>query len=283
MILAHLTADFYFQTDKMAAHKSQYLTIHVFIHFAVTCCLLLALLFWSGTVQTLWLQVATASVLLASGHYGIDRLKLFLTRCISGRSLHQVYLFAADQILHFIFIFITAFLFFGIDLPSCLRYVQHVLSGQVQVPFSARLLFGVILFILTTTVTGHFIRILVGVIPDRLSLFEGKYVLRNGGEANPVNSAPQTPDFDEAFTYMIYPASDRSRGRMIGYIERLLIVIFVVSGSFAGIGFIVAAKSVARFKQMDDRQFAEYFLLGTLTSVLFGIVSGLTAKIVLFS
>ena len=30
---------------------------------------------------------------------------------------------------------------------------------------------------------------------------------------------------------------------------------------------MIAAKTIARFKQLDDRGFAEYYLLGTLASV----------------
>ena len=67
-------------------------------------------------------------------------------------------------------------------------------------------------------------------------------------------------------------------GATIGVLERLLIVIFVLSGSAAAIGFVVAAKTLARFKQLDDRDFAEYYLLGTLASVSVGLGSALLAQ-----
>ena len=38
-----------------------------------------------------------------------------------------------------------------------------------------------------------------------------------------------------------------------------------------------AAKTLARFKQLDDRDFAEYYLLGTLASVTFAVVTSLLA------
>ena len=41
---------------------------------------------------------------------------------------------------------------------------------------------------------------------------------------------------------------------------------------------MVAAKTLARFRQLDDRDFAEYYLLGTLASVAVAIVSGLIAR-----
>ena len=56
-------------------------------------------------------------------------------------------------------------------------------------------------------------------------------------------------------------------GATIGAFERLLIVAFVLLGATAAVGVVVAVKTLARFKQLDDRGFAEYFLLGTLASV----------------
>jgi hypothetical protein len=65
------------------------------------------------------------------------------------------------------------------------------------------------------------------------------------------------------------PPHDRAelqRGMIIGVIERLLIYYFVVTGSLASIGFIVAAKSFARFRELNNKDFAEYVLIGTLLS-----------------
>lgn len=58
-------------------------------------------------------------------------------------------------------------------------------------------------------------------------------------------------------------------GRMIGYVERWLIVSFVLTGQFIGIGFLLAAKSIFRFgdlSQAHERRLTEYMLLGTLVS-----------------
>jgi len=66
-------------------------------------------------------------------------------------------------------------------------------------------------------------------------------------------------------------------GATIGALERLLIVAFLLTGAEAAIGFVIAAKTIARFKQLDDRGFAEYYLLGTLASVAVALGSGLLA------
>jgi hypothetical protein len=68
-----------------------------------------------------------------------------------------------------------------------------------------------------------------------------------------------------------------NRGRVIGFLERTLIYFFVFNSQYAAIGFIVAAKGVTRFRELEERSFAEYFLIGTLLSV---ILSGAIALIV---
>jgi hypothetical protein len=67
-------------------------------------------------------------------------------------------------------------------------------------------------------------------------------------------------------------------GATIGVLERILIVVFVLTGTDVAIGFVVAAKTLARFRLLDDRAFAEYYLLGTLASVSVAIVTALVGR-----
>lgn len=73
-------------------------------------------------------------------------------------------------------------------------------------------------------------------------------------------------------------------GRIIGYLERLLIYVFILSGQFAGVGFLVAAKSIFRFgelKESENRKQAEYIIVGTFISFLLAIVISLAAQALL--
>lgn len=79
------------------------------------------------------------------------------------------------------------------------------------------------------------------------------------------------------------PAPPGRVGEAIGIIERLLIVTFVLAGAEAAIGLVIAAKTLARFKQLDDRDFAEYYLLGTLASVAIASISAFAAAAALSS
>jgi hypothetical protein len=67
-------------------------------------------------------------------------------------------------------------------------------------------------------------------------------------------------------------------GEMIGILERLLILTFVLAGSYEAVAFSVAAKSIARYKELDYKNFAEYYLLGTLASVGIAVIVGAIVK-----
>ena len=60
-------------------------------------------------------------------------------------------------------------------------------------------------------------------------------------------------------------------GRKIGRIERAIILSLALLGEYGTISFVFVAKSMARFEQLKQRQFAEYYLLGTLLSIFFAI------------
>ena len=67
-----------------------------------------------------------------------------------------------------------------------------------------------------------------------------------------------------------------SGGKWIGYLERLLIVVFVITGNISGVGFLMTAKSVFRFGDVSkgDLRLTEYMLLGTLLSFSIALAAG---------
>ena len=70
----------------------------------------------------------------------------------------------------------------------------------------------------------------------------------------------------------------RNAGRLIGFFEAFIITTLVAINQPAAIGFIIAAKAIGRFKQMEERRFAEYFLVGTLANVSIAIIGGLVIR-----
>lgn len=63
------------------------------------------------------------------------------------------------------------------------------------------------------------------------------------------------------------PAGLTNGGALIGFLERAIIFVFVMVGEPAGIGFLIAAKSVLRFDTTrEDQKASEYVIIGTLAS-----------------
>ncbi|NLP52795.1 DUF3307 domain-containing protein [Bacillus sp. RO1] len=282
LILAHLIADFYFQTEHMVKEKRKFLKLHLFHHAAIMFITLLLIYFYQG--NDLIIEVVLATILLVGIHGGIDYLKIFFqekTDYLVQKNAWNLGLFIVDQLLHVITILSVCYFTLQVDLKSTFNtflLLSNLKEGlRPDIGLLDGLLFLIIMLILCTTVTGHLIRIMLGSLTKHISLFEGKYTLKDLAV-----SPNSEKNMSEEYTYMVMKHQDLSRGKVIGYLERLLVVALILMGSFSAVGFIVAAKSLTRFKQMDDRDWAEYFLLGTLTSFLFAIIYGVLLKIVFF-
>lgn len=74
-------------------------------------------------------------------------------------------------------------------------------------------------------------------------------------------------------------------GRLIGYIERWLIISFVLLDQFMGIGFLLAAKSIFRFGDLrhpHEQRLTEYMLLGTLLSFTIALAIAAMARLLIW-
>ena len=70
-------------------------------------------------------------------------------------------------------------------------------------------------------------------------------------------------------------------GHTIGYLERFLIITFVLINQYSGVGFLLAAKSILRvgdLTKQHDKNLTEYVLLGTLLSTTIALVVAILVK-----
>ena len=56
-------------------------------------------------------------------------------------------------------------------------------------------------------------------------------------------------------------------GSIIGVLERFVIVLLAIINLWTSIAIVITAKSIARFKQLEDKEFSQKYLIGTLLSV----------------
>jgi hypothetical protein len=76
------------------------------------------------------------------------------------------------------------------------------------------------------------------------------------------------------------PEQALKSGSIIGYLERSLFAVGVAFGSWEVIAAVVALKTVSRYKELDQQIPAEYFLVGSLSSLMWAVVVALTFTVV---
>lgn len=204
LLLAHVLADFVFQTDWIMQRKRQ--AAGMALHIACVAALSLAAL--GGGVEA-----ALAITLL---HLVIDLIKTHALPDSLGS-------FLADQGAHLASIALVAAF-----LPGSAAAGLWGAHAQMLTPWALTLT-G---FILTVQAGGYAVGLLMA---------------RFASDA-PADGLGQA-------------------GQLIGQLERALIFLMVMVGQPAGIGFLIAAKSVLRFDTTQNNQKAsEYVIIGTLAS-----------------
>lgn len=104
----------------------------------------------------------------------------------------------------------------------------------------------------------------------------GASLVRRVLDLVPVSEAPKGGK--EAISI---PAVELSRGLVIGVLERTLALTLVLTNQFSALGLVLAAKAIVRYQALDDRDFAEYVLIGTLASLLIALFVGLGLRVIL--
>ncbi len=221
-------------------------------------------------------------------------------------------LFVADQVLHVTFLVVgwLVILEGAAILPEFARFANEVLGSWDRATVHATILTGVViasLLIVNTRGAFYFVLSLVSprdIAPEAATAAPAApaapagYTVRvgpviatveptpstAGGEPSPLAGVEAGRDGEAAgragaaATGGVPSGAPARIGATIGALERLLIVAFILAGAEIAVGFVIAAKTIARFKQLDDRGFAEYYLLGTLASVSVAILSAAVAQ-----
>jgi len=89
-----------------------------------------------------------------------------------------------------------------------------------------------------------------------------------------IRDDPQTPHIEGLANGGLY----------IGYLERFLVLLLIVAGQPAGVGFLITAKSILRFgdvKESTQRKMTEYIIIGTFMSFAWGLLVALLTRLAL--
>ncbi|MDN6669437.1 MAG: DUF3307 domain-containing protein, partial [Tetragenococcus koreensis] len=183
-------------------------------------------------------QLAQWALFIAAIHFVIDSCKALLVRRFKLSDLQNVLFYFTDQFLHIL---------------TILFAVACVVLTKIDIAYLSSLLNLFNIFHIDPKQVLSWVVVLLLIIqPSSITI---RKVLDHFD--------PKTADDGIA-----------NAGALIGAFERLLILLMLYANQYAAIGFVLTAKSIARYNKIaEEPKFAEYYLLGTLLSSLLVILS----------
>lgn len=160
-------------------------------------------------------------------------------------------------------------------LRRCAVPVRRLVEFELAANAAAAVLFGMLLtrmsfdaplLFLNAQQRAHLAAIYIGAAVLLFTVQGGNLLVRSLLEKAGGMPEPDDPLVD---------AQTFRHGRMIGQIERIIVLIIVVGGNLAALAFFFAAKGLIRSKELEKRSRADYFLLGSLASFLIALAAGL--------
>ena len=231
MLLSHTLGDYYFQPQAMAKLKSRstwYVLIHAGVYAAV---MLLSVLLYPCRAYF------NAVIIAAATHAMIDVIKQLILNHYAKLSILTVrqdrLAYLIDQVLHMTIILACAFLTKAWEGGNSAALTALSEELPVVIGIDGYELLSIVCALLA--------------VMKPANVFIQKVL---------VTEKPN----DETRTRLRY-------GGRIGSLERIVSVVMMYLGQYAAIALVFTAKSVVRFKDFENRDFAEYYLYGTLMSV----------------
>lgn len=229
-LLTHILSDFYFQTESMARKKENSFK-YIVIHsivYGLTTLILVKLICKNFENIYLWMIIIS--------HFLVDTIKYFLKKNEFIKK-YQKYIFIIDQIIHITILMIVSY--FMIKSGKDYEYNLMALDILNIIGISIQsIIILIVQILLVHKPTNIFI---VNIIQS--------YKPNDKEDDNTENT--------------------KKAGRMIGTIERIIMLFFILIKQYSSVGLVLTAKSIARYNKIsEDKEFAEYYLLGTLLSTI---------------
>jgi hypothetical protein len=277
---AHFTADFLLQSNKLSQQKKEKSTRmkalkkHAGIHLLLYVLILTPWLIRENQISLSQVFVFTGVILsITVIHFFIDFSKEVVSKKVHSQKQHAL-IFALDQLLHVIVIIVIlrSFQVVTFTLHDLTAGIYEYLFHGIILTELETVLALSILLIIATYGTSYFLAIVLKNLAPEDSIINTKQERQEKEEYNRVTSTTTTTEVS-----LTYPKQNKNIGRYIGMLERILIIILVVNQALTSITILVAIKSITRFKQFEDKRFAEYYLIGTLFSIVIAVCIGFLA------
>ena len=277
LMIGHLIGDFYLQTKKMAdekraAEKSTFLHalgVHSLLYVAA---MYAVLVITTGSFTRAFIPVIIAGLT----HAMVDYLKIRTEKRLLRFNKHEWITFSLDQLVHISILY-------GIDsiynIPANFTWLPD--SLEVYIMQYPKLLLIFIAVLVCGKPAAIWISILFKRIPHTIEEASKQvndtantYFLDDeddNDETYPAYSALDKRMQEKLHVQELYARKEQQEeesriGSWIGILEREIMLLLALMGQYGAIGFVLTAKSLARFKQLENKAFAEKYLLGTLLS-----------------
>lgn len=226
-LLGHITGDFYLQSSSLAEKKEK--SGKALALHGVFCFLSTA----GVSVCVFGTELLTWCMGISAIHLMIDFTKIRVkARCyICQGNMKNTYLYLTDQFLHvFTILAAGAMINIGGETFAYTSFIRFLADTfDLDIPRSLSLSFAALTIIKPCSIT-------IRVILSGFRIAENTNGVKNAGS-------------------------------LIGILERLILLMLLSAGQYGAIGFVLTAKSIARYNKIaENPEFGEYFLLGTLLS-----------------
>ncbi|HKM34475.1 MAG TPA: DUF3307 domain-containing protein [Lachnospiraceae bacterium] len=238
VILSHILGDFYVQTKRMAEKKRKsiwYMLLHCFLYMLCMYMVFVILTksYINGIVPVLIIGVS---------HLCVDYIKL---KVVKRLQKYGYFIFLVDQVIH-IAILIGIYFWFReksmiIDVNLVKWFSRYSIREFVYILIAA---------LVCWKPAALFISLVFKAIPKTV----------------------ESPDDEVNMDDKVSSQAEIGKiGSWIGILEREIILLLGLLGQYGAIGFVLTAKSIARYKQLEKKAFAEKYLVGTLLSSLIAL------------
>lgn len=233
-LIAHVLGDFYLQSKAIAKGKQTSFKNLVIHGIVYLLAMAMVILPLLGLTFLKWVLLA------ASLHFLVDWFKILFTRKRSLTDKNKTRFYLMDQLLHVILLAGTVFLAAQVETIQWTNLMSLLIEYfNLEIGLFLKWMLALLIVIKPVSIT-------IGIV-----LWQYQ---------------PITVDKEEV--------GHPGVGALIGILERLIILVMLSQSQYAAIGFVLTAKSIARYnKLIENPQFSEYYLLGTLLSMLLVIVT----------
>ena len=247
LMIGHLLGDFYFQTNKLAEKKRTSFAYTIWHCFVYSLVMFAVLAMTTGELVKYICPVLLIGIL----HLLVDGIKYGVQKCVKSDK-YELSILIVDQIIHFGILYAI----------SCIYTIKYNVDWIPGI--SEKLLINfqnapsiICAFLLCGKPAAIIVSLVFELIPktiEKANLESIKAV--NGSKKENVRI-----------------------GSWIGILEREIILILGLLGQYEAIGFVIAAKSLARHSQLNEPAFAEKYLIGTLLSTFMALLCVMMCKI----